>query len=238
MKPAEGEKLVGWKFTPTADRLFLAVSTAKDVRVRALETATGKSVWGRVIDFDAVPRAAAPKSAGNPRPQFPAQYEELLAQWKLAVRVSFVPSGKWLGVTVTRDGSVPSDYTATSVCLLLDVATGKDGTPLSDLGKDGNQLHTISADGSLAVGETGVLGTMNSRTGRNPGTRQLVAWHTGTGKVLKSWPTSNQLSAAFSPKAPLLAVIDRRTILSGTGTDKTVSTTSTLGFWDLSGLLK
>ena len=61
---------------------------------------------------------------------------------------------------------------------------------------------------------------------------KLAIWHTKSGKVLKVWDYSYQswnLFVTFSPNRPLMA-------LWQPGADEKQS--GTLGFWDLSGLLK
>jgi len=70
----------------------------------------------------------------------------------------------------------------------------------------------------------------------------IVVWDTSNGTVLKNWPhTRSKVNADFAPNRPLLAVVETWGPAAGGKGPKPLEdrpNTSTLGFWDLSGLLK
>lgn len=246
VKPGDGETLAGWKFSATADRLFLAVNTAKGPRLRAIDTMTGKSVWDREIDFAAVVRPDPPK--GGTRPVVPG-LDEKAAKWQLPIRATLAVSSRWVGVNAIQNDPSNARSVPGMVCVLVDAATGKDGPPLGDLGSGDNGIGSISADGKLIAGGTESLEPDNQPPGGfgggGPGgrsvrsRRQLVVWSGETGKVLKVWPTDHSVTVAFSPTAPLLAVFDTKATRTRTDANNFTTTyQTTLGFWDLSGLLK
>ena len=248
VKPGDGETLDGWKFSATADRLYLAVTTEKGHRLRAIDTTTGKLLWDREVDFAAVARPEPPKGGTEP---FVRELREKAAKWQLPLRVSFALSARWVGLNAIQDDRTNRALAPGMICVLVDATTGKDGPPLGELGSGDNVIGSISADGKLIAGGTeameldnqppggGFGGGKGGRGGSVRSRRQLVVWSGETGKALKVWPTDRPPVATFSPTAPLLAVIDTTTTRERIDASNFKTTfQTTLGFWDFSGLTK
>jgi hypothetical protein len=183
--------LVGATVHPASGRVVAHFHTGDENVVRCLDVTTKKVKWER--KFEQPP----PNTGGN----------------GTAPRVS--PDGKAVIAFVSRQlnipqpGAVPQpgqppplQSVITTIPHLLDAANGE---PIGELGDNDVTwcgLHDFSADGRLA------FGWLN----RNSGAHQ-VAWDTKTGKPLKTWSrTANVTTAAFAPARHELAVVERNEV--------------------------
>ncbi len=115
---------------------------------------------------------------------------------------------------------------------VVETATGKDRVELLEQGSDYNTVLAISPDGRLLAGQVTAVRTGDSK----PAASRLVVWQLATGKPLTSWETTGRenLFVTFAPNKPLMVLWQGS---SPSPSQNTVDT-GTLGFWDLSGLLK
>ncbi len=115
---------------------------------------------------------------------------------------------------------------------ILDADTGKDGIELGEQGSDLNTVYAMSPDRRFLAGRVADA----KQRGSVPATSRLVVWEIATGKPLASWVTTGRenLFVTFAPGKPLMVLWQGS---SQRPSQNTVDT-GTLGFWDLSGLLK
>jgi len=222
------EEYLSFAFAPSRDRLYVLLRTQNAVVMRAVATATGKAIWDR--NFDGFPgRSAGQRFAltdnGDTLAVAVPLYTELPVQPPPGGRVGPGFPGGW-----GPGGGGVSRSLAARVHI-LDAATGKDRVELAGQGTGINQLYAISPDGRLVAGMVRNK-HLNGSSGRIGEVVSLAVWDTKSGKVLKTWDHTFQswdLFVTFAPNRPLM-------VLSQPGADEKQS--GTLGFWDLSGLLK
>jgi hypothetical protein len=217
------EECTSYLFSTARDRLYLTVTTADAVVVRAVDTASGKVAWERAF-------------TGMPYPSLLGSYNGLHLTANgdtLALPVRLLteepapapqPGRGPGGFPVGPGGGFgrPASRSLTSEIHLLDTATGKVRTPLEGQGTGINALLAIAPDGGLVAG-------LNVGSGRiDPGGRanyKLTIWNAKNGKPVKAWDTAateREWFVEFVPNRPLVLLEEK----------------SSLGLWDLSGLMK
>jgi RNA polymerase sigma factor (sigma-70 family) len=249
----DGQSVRAYKLSHAADRLFVYLHTDDEVTVRCVEVASGKTVW------DA--KFPSPRPVGE-QPGRPSSVETRLLnqQFLTASR-----DGKRLGVMVGTDAEQK-----VFDLKVLDATTGMIAVKLADLGSGGNTALDFSHDGRMLVGKTDRIADDMTRMALARGAlspdqlagpdgkwQQLVVWDLKTGKVLRAWNDNLNVSAAFAPDRPVLAIVETEREITGSvpaaqpagaggafqpGRGERLvpqyQYRSTIGFWDLSPLLK
>jgi len=222
-KVGEEEELLAHEFSPAADRLYLVTNTDAAPLLRCIDTATGKVVWAYKF-----PGAPAPRNSWHHKPiVFTADGLTLAVAnrvWVDAPPPARIPGRGPPGFP----GGRPRQTTAGTV-LVLDALTGKERITPAGQGTGMNGLYALSPDGRLLAGWVATLRYPAETNGRE--SFKLVVWDLKTGKILKSWehPANQRPFVTFAPNRPLM-------VLGQPSQDG--KTSGTLGFWDLSGLLK
>lgn len=182
--------LVGASVHPASGRVFAHFHTGGEHVVRCLDVGTKRVKWER--KFEQPP----PNAHSGVHPWVSPDGKAVVA---FVSRQLNIPQPG----AVPQPGQPPPLQTVVTVSPHLLDAT--DGEPIGELGDNDVSwcgLHAFSADGRLA------FGWLN----RNTGTHQ-VAWDTKTGKPLKTWSrTANVTAAAFTPALHELAVVERNEV--------------------------
>ncbi len=215
------EEYLAHAFSPTANRLFLVTRTDGAPLARCFDTATGKDLWAH--KFDGTP---AHQNSWDSKPFVLTADGGTLA----LTNYTSVDAPPPAGGRPTKGGPGGGGRrTMTGTILVLDAATGKKRVALAGQGTGANGVYAISPDGRLLAGRVAAMRDPDRGFGNEP--VELAIWDLSTGKVIKSWehPANLQPFVTFAPNRPLM-------VLGQPGADE--KQPSTLGFWDLSGLLK
>jgi uncharacterized membrane protein YgcG len=253
------ERYGGSTFDPRTGRLYLATHTEGETTVSCREADGGKRVWERKLqvkpDQDSIGEFLL--SPDGSRVVYRQPTLTVLEQgggggWGAgggapgggAPGGGFAPGGRG-GAGGGRPQAV--SYMSSSTLVTLDAATGVLGEELTKATVSGSAAYSLSADGRLLFAYL--------QTGEGS---KLAVWDTKSGAEVKGWARGNvDVSGAFAPTAPLLAVVERerKEVLGQsvavpgnfTGQGQQWSTrqevirteyTSVVGLWDLTPVVK